>query len=62
MRRAGRVAALTGTAVAAAALSVGALAPAAGMTGAGLDRVYHTFNTAAEGFAEATGSSDVSSP
>jgi coenzyme F420-reducing hydrogenase gamma subunit len=35
---------------------------AAGMTGAGLDRVYHTFNTAAEGFAEATGSSDVSSP
>ena len=33
MRRAGRVAALTGTAVAAAALSVGALAPAAGMTG-----------------------------
>ena len=34
MRRAGRVAALTGTAVAAAALSVGALAPAVGMTGA----------------------------
>jgi coenzyme F420-reducing hydrogenase gamma subunit len=26
---------------------------AAGMTGIGLDRVYHTFNTAADGFAEA---------
>jgi coenzyme F420-reducing hydrogenase gamma subunit len=35
---------------------------AAGMTGIALDRVYHTFNTAAEGFADATGSSDVTSP
>jgi coenzyme F420-reducing hydrogenase gamma subunit len=34
---------------------------AAGMTGIGLERVYHTFNTAAPGFAEATpaGSPDV---
>jgi len=35
---------------------------AAGMTGIALDRVYHTFNTAAEGFADATGSPDVTSP
>jgi hypothetical protein len=32
------------------------------MTGIALDRVYHTFNTAAEGFADATGSPDVTSP
>jgi coenzyme F420-reducing hydrogenase gamma subunit len=30
---------------------------AAGMSGVGLERVYHTFNTAAEGFAGATGPS-----
>jgi len=35
---------------------------AAGMTGIGLDRVYHTFNTAADGFADAAGSHDVASP